>query len=92
MMNIIGWLAIVYIFMGCGFMMWFYAVLYKHDCLDSFIDSICEEFEGLGLKIGEHAVFMEVMFTLIITLAWVIMLTMIIVEKILISKKEDEAD
>ena len=91
-MNIIGWVAIIYIFIGCGFMMWFYAVLYKHDYLDSFIDSVCEEFESLGLKIGEHAVFMEVMFTLLLIMGWTIMLTMLIVEKILISRKKDRAD
>lgn len=91
MMNIIGWIAIVYIFVGCGFMMWFYTVLDNHDCLDSFIDSISEEFESLGLKIGEHTAFMEVMFTLLLIVGWTIMLTMIIVEKILISRK-DRAD
>lgn len=91
MMSIIGWIVIVYIFMGCGFMMWFYTVLYKHDCLDSFIDSICEEFESLGLKIGEYSAFMEVMFTLLLIIGWTIMLTMIIVEKFLISGK-DRAD
>ncbi len=88
MMNIIGWVAIVYIFMGCGFMMWFYTVLNKHDCLDSFIDSVCEEFEDLGLIIGEHTAFIEVMFTLLLIIGWTVMLTMLIVEKILISRKD----
>jgi hypothetical protein len=89
MMNIIGWLAVIYIFIGCGVMMWFYILLDRHDCLDGFIDGICDEFTNdLGLQIGEHYAFIEVFVTLLLINGWAVFIITLIYEKILRSRKD----
>jgi len=89
MMNIIGWLSVIYIFIGCGVMMWFYIHLDRHDRLDGFIDGICDDFtNNLGLQIGEHYAFVEVFFTLLLINGWIVFIITIIYEKILRSIKD----
>lgn len=91
-MSVIGWLAVIYIFIGCGVVMLFYIHLDRHDCLDGFIDGICDDFlNDLKLQIGEHYKFVEVFFTLLLATAWIVFIITIIYEKILRSRK-DRAD
>ena len=89
MMNIIGWLAVIYIFIGCGIMMWFYTYLDKHDRLDGFIDGLCDNITNeIGMKIGEYYHLIDVMFTLLLIVAWSVFIIIIICEKILRSRKD----
>lgn len=92
MMSIIGWIAVIYIFIGCGVMMWFYVYLDKHDRLDGFIDGLCEKITNeIGMKIGEHHHLIEVLFTLLLIMGWVVYILIFICEEILRSRK-DRAD
>ena len=92
MMGIIGWVAIFYLVAGLAFMMWYWTYLCMNDLSSSFIDEVSDEFKyDLGLRIGEHPVYIEVMFTVLLIIAWIVLVTTIIYEKILRSRK-DRAD
>lgn len=92
MMSIIGWVAIFYLIAGLAFMMWYWTYLCMKDLSSSFIDEISDDFAyGLGLRIGEHPIYIEVMLTMLLIIAWIVFVTTIIYEFILKSKK-DRAD
>lgn len=89
MMNIIGWFTVIYILIGCGIMICFYAYLDRHDRLDGFIDGICDKATNeIGMKIGEYYHLIDVMFTLLLVTAWSVFIIIMICEKILRSRKD----
>lgn len=93
MMSIIGWVAIFYLIAGLAFMMWYWTYLCIRDLSSSFIDEICDEFtHSLGLRIGEHPVYIEVMFTMLLIIAWIVFVASIIYELILLKSKKDRAN
>lgn len=88
MMSIIGWVALIYVFIGCGLTITLYAILSYYDDFEYFTGDIYDNFKKIEFNVSYE--FANSFTTVVLIFNWVLVLLVVIYLAIR-DKKESEA-
>lgn len=88
MMSIIGWAALIYVFIGCGLTITLYAILSYYDDFEYFTEDIYDNFKKIGFNVSYE--FANSFTTVTLIFNWVLVI-LVITYLAIQDKKESEA-
>jgi hypothetical protein len=88
MMSIIGWVALIYVFIGCGLTVTLYAILSYYDDFEYFTEDIYDNFKKIGINVSYE--FANSFTTVTLIFNWVLVI-LVVTYLIIQDKKESEA-
>ncbi len=88
MMSIIGWAALIYIFIGCVLTITLYAILSYYDNFEYFTEDIYDSYKKLGFNVSYE--FANSFTTVVLIFNW-LLVVLVIAYLVIQDKKESEA-
>lgn len=88
MMSIIGWAALIYIFVGCILTITLYAILSYYDDFEYFTEDIYDNYKKIGFEASYE--FANSLTTVLLIFNWIVVILVVIYLAIQ-DKKENEA-
>lgn len=88
MMSIIGWAALIYVFIGCGLTITLYAILSYYDDFEYFTEDIYDNYKKIRFNVSYE--FANSFTTVVLIFNWVLVI-LVIAYLVIQDKKESEA-
>lgn len=88
MMSIIGWVALIYVFIGCGLTITLYAIISYYDDFEYFTEDIYDNYKKLGCNVSYE--FANSFTTVLLIFNWVLVI-LVTIYLVIQDEKESEA-